>query len=501
MTTLNPTTILVRDRQRRQVSDLDANFVASVNKRLIHPIVVRRSFEYSCETHGCSKAGTDFCLAGEFCKEVKTEKAVLVAGGQRLAALIQGGTTALVEGTHFRFMDDLSPVEAKQIELEENIKRQDLEWRDYVSAVAELNTLYKEQNPSWTVKRLASELNVHPTWLTDILTIYKNLDSTSLREASGIDHALRILQTLADRRAASIVSQIAQTGKQIFQQPLVENSDVPTIVCDDNNNNNVIVYNNKESDKHSGNVGEDRKTEPERQSPPILNLDFLSWAAQYSGPKFNLIHCDFPFGIGVFDGTGMKPNQLGAEAEYDDESDSDIFFKLLNGLVGNLDRLASYQSHLMIWFSMNHYEPLKETLKSAGLFVLNHPLIWHKTDDRGIVPGRGNHPRRVYETAMLASRGQRPLSKKFSNCYGAPTAEKPIHPSQKPEPVLRYFFAGLVDETTDVLDPTAGSGTALRAAEDCGARSVLGLELSPSFAEAANLLTLSARKLREATRL
>jgi site-specific DNA-methyltransferase (adenine-specific) len=84
------------------------------------------------------------------------------------------------------------------------------------------------------------------------------------------------------------------------------------------------------------------------------------------------------------------------------------------------------------------------------------------------------------------------------NSYAAPTAGNKIHPSQKPEPMLRFFLQMLVDETTTMLDPTCGSGAALRAAEDLGAKSVLGLELDPNYAQSANTMTLKARVLRQA---
>src|SRR6185437_13137120 len=40
--TLAPDSIILGDRQRPSVGDLDPSFVASVSRRLIHPIVVRR---------------------------------------------------------------------------------------------------------------------------------------------------------------------------------------------------------------------------------------------------------------------------------------------------------------------------------------------------------------------------------------------------------------------------------------------------------------------------
>ena len=64
--------------------------------------------------------------------------------------------------------------------------------------------------------------------------------------------------------------------------------------------------------------------------------------------------------------------------------------------------------------------------------------------------------------------------------------------------MLRFFLSMVVDETTTMLDPTCGSGAALRAAEDLGAKSVLGLELDSNYATTANTRTLQARVLRQA---
>ena len=71
--------------------------------------------------------------------------------------------------------------------------------------------------------------------------------------------------------------------------------------------------------------------------------------------------------------------------------------------------------------------------------------------------------------------------------------------SEKPEPMLRHFFGMLVDENTVLLDPTCGSGSALRAANSLGARFVLGLERNAEFAGIAQDALARARKLKEVT--
>lgn len=84
-----------------------------------------------------------------------------------------------------------------------------------------------------------------------------------------------------------------------------------------------------------------------------------------------------------------------------------------------------------------------------------------------------------------------------ANAYAAPTV-RDRHMSEKPEPVLNHFFRMLVDEHTRLLDPTCGSGSALRSAESLKAENVLGLEINPEFAERARLALAQSRTLRSA---
>ena len=58
--------------------------------------------------------------------------------------------------------------------------------------------------------------------------------------------------------------------------------------------------------------------------------------------------------------------------------------------------------------------------------------------------------------------------------------------SEKPQGVLRHYFRMLVDQHSAVLDPTCGSGSALRAAASCGASRFLGIELDKAFADEAD---------------
>jgi DNA modification methylase len=131
----------------------------------------------------------------------------------------------------------------------------------------------------------------------------------------------------------------------------------------------------------------------------------------------------------------------------------------------------------------------KETvaiLSEMGWEVDPFPLIWLKSDNAGMLPDMNRGPRRIYETALFASRGDRKIVRPVSNAVALPTT-KDFHTSEKPLLVLQHFFRMFVDESTRLLDPTCGSGMAIRAAEEAGSSFALGLEMNEEFAERARV--------------
>ena len=83
---------------------------------------------------------------------------------------------------------------------------------------------------------------------------------------------------------------------------------------------------------------------------------------------------------------------------------------------------------------------------------------------------------------MLATFGDRKIVAPRSISFASPRESRTrIHRSQKPMAVLEHFFSMFVDDSSRVLDPTAGSGTSLLTAHHAGAPTVLGLELDPEL--------------------
>lgn len=483
---LDPRSIVVRrDSRQRQENINDVEDLRSSIKAIgiINPIVVRRD----------------------------GDETLLVAGERRLMASISLGLSAVP----IRFFDDLSTEEAEIVELEENVKRKELSWRDQVRAVGRIHILYQSTHKGWKIENTAEAISLHHSHVRKILHVFDALDSQRLTRAESIEQAYNTLHRFSERKAESIVGDIIARGASavgsVAQTIAHTAQSLATAATTVSDNFSVTASVALAGDQSNG--SEDTSLRPAPQptveaSPPpatsvandpILCLNFVEWARTYAGPKFSLIHCDFPYG-NYRGGDSTSLNSMETEEFYDNTES--VYWTLFDALTENLDKLLSYSGHIMFWFNMNFYTETVARFRKTGLMVHDHPLIWHKTGGpggQGVVPGTAvTYPRRMYDTALLCVRGNRPLAKPGMNSYSAPTVGNKIHPSQKPEPMLRFFLQMLVDETTTMLDPTCGSGAAIRAAEDLGAKSVLGLELDPNYAQAALTRTLQSRVLRQA---
>jgi ParB/RepB/Spo0J family partition protein len=384
----------------------------------------------------------------------------LIAGERRLMSSIELG----IEDIPVRFYESLSPEEAQIIELEENLKRSDLSWRDNVEAVAAIHSLYTAREEKWTQKQTAESLAIHPAYVAQILRVSRKLDQPRIREATSLQGAINIINRFEERLIGDAMSDIHENTAALFApKPQAPARDLELSIED------LALPPSPEGDPKPPQA-------PALKTPnavPIFLEDFALWAPSYKGPKFNFVHCDFPYGIGL-DSGGSQTGKNSMTLYKDDE---EVYWALLKVFCTNLDNFMAHSAHLMFWYSMHfHQETLDFFAKNAPSLVFNpFPLIWLKSDNMGLLPDPKRGPRRIYETALIASREDRQIVKAKSNAYSAPT-DKLYHPSTKPEPVLKYFFEMFVDSGTSILDPTCGGGSALRAAEALGAQRMVGLE-------------------------
>lgn len=359
---------------------------------------------------------------------------ILIAGERRLEAVRSLGWTSI----NCQYFDELDPTVARAVELEENVKREALPWQDECRAVLEYHEIRRNEDPEWSMESTGAALGISQPSVVQKIAVAREIESgnTMVAEAPRYSTARGIVARAESRKDEEALLAIPRRSPGSAAAPLPE---------------------------------------------PVLNADFNVWAPSYTGPKFNFIHCDFPYGINA-----DKFNQ-GAAAAHGGYSDTeDDYWKLLQTLAVNLNLLLSESCHIMFWFSMHYYQDtLNFFEKNTDFHIDPFPLIWIKSDNVGILPDPERGPRRIYETCLFGARGDRKIVRATSNGWAA-HSQRDLHMSIKPADMLEKFFRMFVDNSTLMLDPTCGSGSSLQAASRLNARLVLGLETNSEFADRAN---------------
>ena len=410
------------ERQRRELLEIDVLADSIDRLGLIHPIVITREGE-------------------------------LIAGERRFAAVNSLGWTSIP----VQYVDELEPTKLRAIELEENLKRQDITWQDQVRAVTEYHRLRRAERSDWSQYDTATAIGLSQPHVNKLLQITEEAERGNklIYEAPKLSTAAGIAERARSRRDEAIINRLHESFGGV-------------------------------------------KLSADKPPEGILTEDFTEWVLGSVVTRFNLIHCDFPYGI-----EADNFNQGGAAAHGGYLDTPETWQKLMYALEIATRTITAPSCHLMFWFAMRKedqrlYEGTARRLEQIGWDINPQPLIWMKSDGQGIIPDPERGPRQIYETCLFGSKGDRKIVRAVANAYAAPTA-RDRHMSEKPEPMLRHFFGMLVDENTVMLDPTCGSGSALRAAESLGAKYVLGLEINPDWAETARHALDNARRLRRAT--
>jgi ParB-like chromosome segregation protein Spo0J len=439
----------------------------------------------------------------------------LIAGERRYESCRQLGWDLVPVS----WVEDLTPTQREIFELEENIKREDLAWQEIVRGVAKIHGLYLALDPEWTQDETCVATSLTPGTVSLYLSVAPSLDDERVAKSGTVREAYSILQRREQRAAGNALQELLSSEAEPtpiegfyneFGVVTEEDWKLLTVGGITTDENGVVLQPSDRGNKPNLDHGFVRIIQPSLPgipSSPIICGDFTEWARTYTGPKFSLIHCDFPYGVGLFSSngvrTGAQRSQMGRDEGEAYDDGPEVYESLVNTLCDNWERIASLSCHLMFWHSPKP-EIVQWTLarfaeRIPTLSFAPFPLIWFKSDNAGIASVPNMWPRHVYEACLFGSRNKRQIIKLVSDTYACPT-DKTIHASAKPEAMLRHFMAMVVDEHSLVLDPTCGSGGALRAAEALGAKGVFGLERDPRMAELAQQALANERVKRRAAR-
>lgn len=366
----------------------------------------------------------------------------------------------------------------------ENAQRKDLCWQDKAKAIYTVHAHSLSEDSEWNNTKTGKLIGLDHSTVAKNLKVWRHMMDAPpaeikliIDESPTLNSAAQNLSRYVSRRQEDVVTLGGKTQSQLTDNAaLVSLATKPGPAAGESQ---PVYENEPEFEDDEDAAWEAQVSPPASLGQRLLtHANFHEWAADYSGPAFNFLHCDFPYGINFNKGPQTSNVQNKLAGDYDDSPE--VYWELLNTLVTCRDHLIADSAHIMFWYSQNLGRETEDFFAQhfPDAYLQPFDLIWHCSDGDGIVPDPQRYGRRTYETAKVLTFGDRNIVTPKALSFAAPRGSKTRHHrSQKPQNVLAHFLSMFVDDASSVLDPTAGSGTSLLVAHQLNAKQICGIEL------------------------
>ena len=362
----------------------------------------------------------------------------LIAGERRLKAHhLLKMTTIKVS-----YLNDLTMLQKKEIELEENIQRKNFTWQEEVAAKLQLHKIKQEIHGA--ASQGFSEAQNKEKWqLKDT--------ATALGESLG---------------TVSMDIQLAR-GMSAFPELIKEKS--KTAAFKILKQKQLRILNEEMAKRIRGTTA--------ISNPDIILGNCLDEMQKMEAESVDLILTDPPYGIDV-DNAHTYKRMTVKDVDFNDTHFDT--FDLLDKAFKEMFRVLKNNRHAYVFFAIDKYAAVLRLLLKHGFDVHPIPLIWDK--------GSGSYPSQMtsyvhsYEPFLHCSKGDRKLNGTPRDVFEVkrvPSGTK-IHPTQKPTELLRDLIGFSSNPGELVLDPFAGSGSTIVAAKETQRRAI-GIELNPIY--------------------
>lgn len=365
------------------------------------------------------------------------DQVVLIIGERRLRSCL-----ALEIPFTFEYKDDVTDeFTLREIELTENLEREDLTFQEVCFAREQLHRLYEEKHNAdpkarggYGIRDTADTLGISKSNLADDIEL-----AQWMREIPDIANAKN--KTEAKKQVQRLRDGVLR--KQGLQDALKKSREASKAIADESI---------KAVAKTTGSAENDMVLEWDRRT---LLGPFESNAKKFQKGVFSVVFWDPPWGVD-FDKVAAENSST---TSYKDERDS--FLEAFPDHLQVIYDLMSEDSHLYLVFGIVHHKFIHDSLEAVGFTTNRIPLIWHKkgahrTRNPNVWPGR------CYEPIAYARKGKKRLV-----MAGRPDIiETPMptrklklsHPSAKHPDLIVELLRRSCEPGDCVLDPMCGSG-------------------------------------------
>lgn len=388
--------IITRRREREELGDIDGLAQSLLQFGQLQPIVVDDNNE-------------------------------LIAGFRRMSATQQNGQLDIL-AIRRRNVDELM---AKEMELEENLARKDMTWRERNRGLAELDRIRRERNPNWTQVQTA-------------VAAGGKTSQRDVSEAVRMEKMIGLFPELAQAKSLNKAKALAEAKVGHVERIL-----------------------------HVKNAPEQFAGIEER----FWLGDSVQRIKEIPDESFHLVLTDPPFGINAENRTaGGTVSDTSAYAD-----DEDLYEYLLT-MMPDIYRVLRPNAFFIWFLGMSWYDRVKTEMRNVGFTVDEIPIIWDRSDGRSFTSRPDRWFGKGYDIALHAIKGEPRLAQTGkSNVIRVPpvpTSEKEILFERPVE-----LYAELIRRTTiegEVVADFFGGGGGCPAAAASLKRGWFAIEKDPA---------------------
>ena len=374
----------------------------------------------------------------------------LLAGERRLTGAKEAGLLTIP----CIIREKKDAIDAREVELIENLVRKDWTWKEKALLTAEIDRLYKEKEIDWSGRKTAILLNRSQSNVARDLQLAGAMESIpELGEVKTADDALKIVKKL---EVQAIIGELHRRQVEQVATGSIEKGLADMLRIADAN---YVI----------GDVFDELEALPDGQ-------DFGSFS------RFHIIECDPPYGIALNEQKRSK-DTVDSNIHSYEEVTEDAYPAFLKKLCTELFRVAGQHTFLVFWFGPSWQHQVLTNLKEAGWLVDDIPCIWTKKQGQTMQPKM--YFGRAYEPFFLARKGSPVILKEGRlNVFDYPTVPgtQKIHPTERPVALIEEILDSLAGPLSTVLVPFLGSGNTLRAAYNLGMKA-MGFDKNGEYKE------------------
>lgn len=311
-------------------------------------------------------------------------------------------------------LSELTSVRKAELELAENVDREQLPWQERIEAIARVHAIRIAHNPEHSALDTAREVRG---------------EAVGSSAAQGIREAIRVSEFLSDpdvARAGSLreaTKIVERKTVQAFERQLAAQlgpAMVPSTV-------------------HT-----------------LIHGDAFEIVPTLPSNSFDIILTDPPYGIEADTFKMQSSSESGTKHDYSD--DLAFAIRCANLIARDGFRVAKPNAHLYMFCDLElFYSQWRFIFRTAGWDIWPNPIIWDKCGV-GMLLGNANGPRHTYEAILFATKGARQVTSKGKpDIVSIRPSQAALHPAEKPAALYAELLSRSRIPGDSVLDPFAGS--------------------------------------------